>query len=438
MKSRKLAMLASGLAFMFALTSCAGDVNGGGPAPTDSSSTGGAVDDAAPSGPLRILSFSTDETPMNEAVEAFKAAYPDVQVDLSFGEVADIQALLTTQLAANSGPDVFAVYPGAGTANSIQILARNDYLVDLSDREFASRVVEGERSLLGLDGKLFGAPMTAIGIGYLYNETAMDEIGLVPPLRWGEVLPFCKAARDAGKVAYAAPWQTPWTTIQMPYALTATLLYKDNPNFAYDMLDGTATFAGSAWEEALDKQYAMEAAGCFNSRPNGTAKDVTDAAIAAGDTLGFVVVQSVLPALLALAPEGTKFNLAPVPATNNANETWMASGTLRGLGVNSSSKNLPAALAFIDFMTTPEVMGQFAATSGAIPALPVDAFEPNAVQAVVLEFRAANRTVPLVDQLWPNARVQQNLIAGIQAQFSRELDAAGITASMDDAFSQGR
>jgi len=433
MQSRKLTLWGSAVSFALVLSACAGATPE--PAPTTTSEPAAAVEET-PSGTLRVLSFSTDEKPMTEAVEAFKAEYPDVEVDISFGEVADIQALLTTQLSAGSGPDIFAVYPGAGTANSIQILARNDYLMDLSDREFASRVVEGERSLLGLDGKIFGAPFTAIGIGYLYNETAMEEIGLVPPARWGEVIPFCKAARDAGKVAYAAPWQTPWTTIQMPYALTATLLYKENPNFAYDMLDGNATFSESAWVEALEKQYSMEEAGCFNRSPNGTAKDVADAAIASGDTLGYVIVQSVLPALLALAPEGTKFNLAPVPATNNADDTWMASGTLRGLAVNAATQNPVAATAFIDFMMRPEIMGQFATTAGAIPALPVDTFEPNAVQQVVLDFRAAGRTVPLVDQLWPNPRVQQSLIAGIQAQFSKETDAAGVTASMDEAFKQ--
>jgi len=433
MKSRKLTLWGSALSFAMVLSACAtAATESEAPAPSESAE----VVEETPSGQLRVLSFSTDEKPMSEAVEAFKAEYPDVDVDISFGEVADIQALLTTQLSAGSGPDIFAVYPGAGTANSVQILARNDYLLDLSDREFASRVVEGDRSLLGLDGKIFGAPFTAIGIGYLYNETAMEEIGLLPPARWADVVPFCLAAREAGKVAYAAPWQTPWTTIQMPYALTATLLYKENPNFAYEMLEGTATFSGSAWDEALEKQYAMEAAGCFNSRPNGTAKDVADAAIASGETLGYVIVQSVLPALLALAPEGTKFNLAPVPATNNADETWMASGTLRGLAVNAGTENPVAATAFIDFMMRPEIMGQFATTAGAIPALPVDTFEPNAVQQVVLDFRAEGKVVPLVDQLWPNPRVQQALIAGIQGQFSKETDAAGVTASMDEAFKQ--
>lgn len=434
MKTRKFALTGSALAFMLAVSSCAGattEVE----APTTNSDSTGVVEET-PAGQLRVLSFSTDERPMTEAVDAFKAAYPDVQVDLSFGEVADIQALLTTQLSAGAGPDIFAVYPGAGTANSVQILAKNDYLLDLSDREFAPRVVEGERAALGLDGKIFGAPFTAIGIGYLYNETAMDEIGLVPPLRWGEVAPFCRAARDAGKVAYAAPWQTPWTTIQMPYALTATLLYKENPNFAYEMLDGTATFSESAWVEALEKQYEMESAGCFNTRPNGTSKDIADAAIASGETLGYVIVQSVLPALLALAPEGTKFNLAPVPATNDASETWMASGTLRGLAVNAGTDNPVAATAFIDFMMRPDIMGQFATTAGAIPALTVDTFEPNSVQAVVLEYRAAGRTVPLVDQLWPNPRVQQALIAGIQGQFSRANTALDATAAMDEAFKQ--
>lgn len=434
MKTRKFALTGSALAFMLAVSSCAGATTEVEAPTTDSDSTG--VVEETPSGQLRVLSFSTDERPMTEAVDAFKAAYPDVQVDLSFGEVADIQALLTTQLSAGAGPDIFAVYPGAGTANSVQILAKNDYLLDLSDRDFASRVVEGERTALGLDGKIFGAPFTAIGIGYLYNETAMDEIGLVPPLRWGEVAPFCRAARDAGKVAYAAPWQTPWTTIQMPYALTATLLYKENPNFAYDMLDGTATFSESAWVEALEKQYEMEAAGCFNTRPNGTSKDIADAAIASGDTLGYVIVQSVLPALLALAPEGTKFNLAPVPATNDASETWMASGTLRGLAVNAGTDNPVAATAFIDFMMQPDIMGQFATTAGAIPALTVETFEPNPVQAVVLEYRAAGRTVPLVDQLWPNPRVQQALIAGIQGQFSGANTALDATAAMDEAFKQ--
>jgi raffinose/stachyose/melibiose transport system substrate-binding protein len=384
-------------------------------------------------GDLRVLSFSTDQAPMSEAISAFEDEYPDVNVTVDFGEVADIQALLQTQLAAGSGPDVFAVYPGAGAANSVQILARSGYLVDQSDRPWAERVVETDRSLIGIDDKIYGGPLTALGIGYLYNESAMEEAGLQPPETWSEVESFCAGAADAGKVAYAAGWQTGWTTIQMPYSFAATLV---DPEHAYDMLDGNSSFVESGWVDALDMQLQMEDWGCFNESPNGTTKEDTDAMVATGDALGTVIVQNVLPALRQAAPEGTTFHIAAMPATDDASETRLSAGILRMAGLNANASNHEAGQAFIDFLMSEEVMARFAETAGALPALETDAFDPDPLAEVVINFRNEGRTAPLADQLWPNPAVQQEMIAGIQSMFSGQATAEAVAEAMDEEFTR--
>jgi raffinose/stachyose/melibiose transport system substrate-binding protein len=48
-----------------------------------------------------------------------------------------------------------------------------------------------------------------------------------------------------------------------------------------------------------------------------------------------------------------------------------------------------------------------------------------------------NRTVPFMDQLWPNAKVQQTMLSGLQEIFSGQSTPAKVLAAMDQDYRAG-
>src|SRR5690606_9095445 len=144
-----------------------------------------------------------------------------------------------------------------GNPMAMQVVAEAGLVQDLSDMDFVEQIPEAYRVLSDFDGGTYVAPVSSAGIGAAYNLTVMEEVGLEVPQTWTEVLALCADAQAAGKAAFALAGQTPWQVQLIPYALTPTLVYGPNPDFAQQMSDGEATFADSEWATAFEKYIEM-------------------------------------------------------------------------------------------------------------------------------------------------------------------------------------
>jgi len=401
MKTRVIIGAATSLFLVAALTGC--------------STNGGQSD--ADSNTIRLFGNTNNTEAINQIIDAFMEDHPDAKIVTEFYGVSDGQAALNTQLSAGTGADIIQIYTGAGSSNSALVLAENGYLADLSDREFASDFA-GDSEIV-YDDKLVAVPQTVQGIGYLYSEQVMEAAGLTPPKTWSEVKPFCEAARAAGKTAYAAAWQTGWPALQLPYALTATSVYGTDPDFTEQQYDGKKSFVDSGWLDALEKMQDMQSWSCFQDAPNGTTYDQVIAMLASGEALGSVLLPTALPALKPAAPEGTVWNLAAVPATDDPEETMLPSSNLVAFGQNAKSANNKLAAEFMDFLATPEAIAIQANNSGGIPTLPSADWAPAqpAIQTVV-DYRDAGQTTQWPDHSWRNPKVLQDLISGVQGIFA--------------------
>jgi raffinose/stachyose/melibiose transport system substrate-binding protein len=126
-----------------------------------------------------------------------------------------------------------------------------------------------------------------------------------------------------------------------------------------------------------------------------------------------------------------------VPATDNAAETRMAGAAGASYGVNAASERKQQALDFIRFMTSPEGIRIYTTANAALPAMPDDSITPDPALATLAEYQTAGKTDPYMDQLWPNARVQQTHFAVVQDLFSGRVTVQEGLQRMDDAYRQG-
>jgi raffinose/stachyose/melibiose transport system substrate-binding protein len=385
---------------------------------------------------LRVAAVATDRAGTEAVIKAFKAKNPGVEITPSYSDTDQYQGTLRTQLSSGTAPDVFFAWPGNGNPGAIEVLAPTGYLADLSGRSWTSGIPSGIKPVTQVGGKTYVVPLTFVGIGALYNKKALGEIGGKIPTTWTETLAMCDAAKAKDKVAFALGNQTDWVTQLVNYALVPTTVYLGDKDFDQKMKAGSATFAGSGWSTAMAKYLEMDERGCFSKDPLGTSFETSVSQLAKGKAVAAVQVTSTLNQLKSEAPAGSEFGMFPLPATDNAADTRMPGAAGGAFALNAKARNAGLASRFIDFLATPEAMNMYAGATGNLPSIPNDRYKTDPSLQPLVDFQKAGKTVPFMDQLWPNPKVQQVHFTGVQNLFSGKADPATVLKQMDQAYTE--
>jgi len=379
------------------------------PAPGDGGGT------SSEGGTLSFLSPWT-QAQTQPMIDAYAEEAPDVTLNVTYvAGNENAQQLLTTQLAAGNGPDVFYLNPGAGSTTSVGQLAEAGYLLDLSDRDWADGVEEPYRSFLSYDDALYAYPSTIFGIGAIYNEDKLDEAGLEAPTTYSDLLDFCADAREAGSPAFTLGAGAAWINALIPYAFASTLVDSREPDFEAEVGSGS-DFTSSEWVTAMDQYQEMIDAGCFQDNPTGTDGPTTWVSAGTGQTFAVVAPGALLSEIERNAAGSATFRMQALPATDDADDTTIPVSLSSTLGVNADSPNQELALDFVDWLSQPTQLAQISELqAGAVPTIPTDEFEVPASISVVTEYQEEDRTTPVPDLAWPNPEIQAALQSGGQA-----------------------
>ncbi|MFC0106184.1 ABC transporter substrate-binding protein [Kibdelosporangium aridum] len=379
---------------------------------------------------------SIDQGSVEDVVKAFEAANPGVKVNFTTSGADQYQQQIRTQLSSGTAPDVMSVWPGNGNPGATYVLAKPGYLLDLSDQAWAAKLPASVKTVAQYEGKTYNAIFGVNGIGAVYNQDAMAKAGLTPPATWTELLAFCRAAAAKGTPAFALGNQDNWVTQVALYALVATTVYGDDRDFDKKMQAGQATFASSAWTTALAKYLEMDKTGCFQQNPLGTSYEASQELAATGKTLGIIQGNWVVALLKKKNPAGT-YMLKALPATDAPAKALMPAAAGAGYGVNAKAKNRDLALKFVNFVMSPQGMNLYVQKQGGLPSLPDTGYAVDPALTELSQFISGDRTVPFMDQLWPNAKVQQTMLSGLQEVFSGQSTPDKVLAAMDADYRAG-
>lgn len=385
-----------------------------------------------PTDALTIATTSNNQAPMEAVVEAYREE-TGLEINVTIADTSQYQSTLRTQLSSGTAPDVFTVWAGGGNPGAIEVLQDAGYLLDLSDREWVSSIDPGTAETMQIDGSTYGLPSKLDAIGTIYNTATLDELGLEVPTTYTELLGYCEDVRDAGKVAFALGIQTDWVTQLIAYALTASTVYGETPEFDQQLADGSATFADSGWADAFEKYLEMQDAGCFNEDPLGTDVTASYDLVNSGEAVGVVQVLASFAQIASTAPEGTEFGFFPLPADDSGTNPIP-----RGIGVsfavNAAAQNQLNAVDFVDWLAGPEATEIWFDTAPGLPALTDAEVELDPVMQTATDIIADGHTAPMPDQGWPNAKPQSALFIGVQQLFSDQASVEDVLGSMDEAF----
>ncbi|WP_086844301.1 ABC transporter substrate-binding protein [Amycolatopsis kentuckyensis] len=403
-----------------ALVACSGGTNAAGPG----------------TGNQTLSLASVDQGSVEDVVKAFEAANPGVKVNFTTSGADQFQQQIRTQLASGTAPDVMSVWPGNGNPGTVTVLAKGGYLKDLSDQPWATKFPKVVSDVAQFEGKTYNAIYGINGIGAIYNQEAMTKAALTAPTTWTELLAFCRTAKEKGTPAFALGIQDNWVTQVALYPLAATLVYGPDRDFEKKMQAGQTTFASSPWAAAFTKYGELDQAGCFQGNPLGTSYEASQKLAATGKTLGIIQGNWVISLLKKQNPSGT-FTLKQVPATDDPAQTIVPAAAGAGYGVNAKAKNPELAMKFISFVMSPQGMNLFAGKQGGLPALADTGYHLDPSLKELSGYINQNKTVPFMDQLWPNPKVQQTMLTGIQEVFSKQSTPDKVLAAMDADYKSG-
>lgn len=367
-------------------------------------------------------------------IEQFEADNPGVTINHTGLPWPDILTQVSTELVSGTASDIVTVFPGNGNPITVDTLAPGGYLEDLSSESWAGNFSEANEGVMGVDGKIYMGANNVTILPAIYNSQALEELGVTAPTTYSEVLDLCATASSEGTVAYALGGLAGGNYPYIPFALTATLVYGPTPDFAEQQAEGEASFSDSEWTTALEKVVEMQEAGCFTADTLGTSLEAAQGQVASGEAVGGVFVSNQIADIERLSPEGTTFETAALPATDDAEETILPVGLGAGYGVNAKSENKELARKFLDFYFSEQGM-QIAIDTGSIfPSQPVEGFEPTPTLEGISDQAQGDQTAAFPDQSWPTAEVNQVYQDELQKVLGGQSSISDALAKMDASF----
>src|SRR3954469_11013190 len=104
---------------------------------------------------LTLKGITDNRQTWEQLIASYKKENPDVTIKGSYAPTDQLQTALRAQLGGGGAPDLFVVWPGNGSAMSVQQLAPTGVLADLSGAPWIKTVPDKLRPLLGDKGKTY-------------------------------------------------------------------------------------------------------------------------------------------------------------------------------------------------------------------------------------------------------------------------------------------
>lgn len=144
------------------------------------------------------------------AVEAFKAANPDINVTANNGDREAHKNTIRSALQ-NDSPDVITWYPG----NRMAPFVDAGLFMDISDLWESdpnlSENFEAIKPTMSRDDKQWGVPYSYYQWGIYYRKDIFDLLGLEEPQTWDELLAACDVMKENGVTPFTIGTQFLWT-----------------------------------------------------------------------------------------------------------------------------------------------------------------------------------------------------------------------------------
>lgn len=333
---KKLTYLMIGFVVVFSviLSGCGKDSSSGG------SASESAADGSGKSGDKVHISFETTHNPalFADFKAGFEKAHPNIVLDISY--IDDNNNNTAAKLAAGTAPDIIGV-----DANKI----KGGFVLELTGQPFLDRLTDTAKlSVQEPDGKFYKVPFDTWFQGIMYNKKIFAEHNLEVPTTWAEFLAVCEKLKAAGIKPISAGNKAGDVLGKEAIGVILSTGAINEP----DIEAGKATYA-ERWKEGLTEWYKIVQAGYVGTDSFGMTVDDMINEFLTGKAAMMDMGNWQVADMHNKAPD-LDFGTMPYPSVKEGQDRWIVGGSGGGFGVYAQSKHPEEALAFMDYIMTPE------------------------------------------------------------------------------------
>ena len=322
----------------------------------------------------------SNKAPFLQTLEAFKAAYPDITVNVTLYDASEFDSIIKTAVAADEAPDVF-YYNAGGVMKAFvdgdKLAVFNDYIADGT----ADRIIEGTLANMTFDGNIYGLPYTNACSIMFYNPALFTQYGIDLPTAdwtWTKFVDTCQQFIDNGVTPLALGAKDTWCIcMYMDILMLRQCGYQEMADAFYKHEGGS--FLTDNMKEAADKFVELVAMGAFPEGTAGISRDESEVPFYNGEIPMYVNGNWTA----ANCPEG--FSCVPFPAIEGGAgvATDFMGGAAEEFTVSSQTEYMEAAMTLCKFLAENHSYNAYVAGAG-MPTWKFDA-EPTGINPLIAE-----------------------------------------------------
>lgn len=358
---------------------------------------------------------------INRMIAEFEKANPGVKFEVQSAHYSAYPEKLKTSLRSDNPPDIYFAYAGEFMNNFV----REGLVYDITDafnRDKAwkdSQVASVIKPYYYKDS-LYGLPFRVDAKAFFYSKALFAKYNLKAPKTWNDLIRICETLKKNAITPLAFGNQDAWPSAHYIGELNQKVV--DNAVRVRDLDPALGEFTDPGYVDAL--KYFMTLMGYANANPNGTTHEIARQNFLNGKA-GMVYLETIeIPSVEKAAPAGFQYGIFAFPAIpTGKGAKGFVTGAPEGFVVHADSKYSAEAVAFLKFITGPQVgkglvkeVGWFNASKGI-----VDASYPN--PGIREAYQMLTTAVGLTNWLDVdlNAELSAKYLADVQRMINKEL-----------------
>ncbi|MBM6404874.1 extracellular solute-binding protein [Phycicoccus sp. CSK15P-2] len=331
------------------LAGCAGPGSTGG-----STSTGAASISGEASGDISFAHWrAEDKQVFDDLIKKFAATTPDVSVRQDISPSNDYQSSALQRIRGGSVGDVFVAFRGAQFVDMVEA----GLYTDVSNQDFVQNFDPALIEAGKQDDTQFGYPYQVVFNMPVTNADLVSKAGGgSAPKDWDGFLGLCDDLKSQGVVPIAWPGGDPGNAGQLFNAMVMNNAPSDDMCTKIESGEYKCT---DDWFLTTLQQY-VQLKPYFQDNATGTAVEPCQQIFATKKAAMLATGSYHIAAVRALGAEFDMDLIAPITVSADEAKYEGIYNATFVLGVNSASKNQAAALAWLEYLSTPEVAGVYA------------------------------------------------------------------------------
>lgn len=295
---------------------------------------------------LKMMAWTEyNQEALEQVAQKYSEKNPNVKVEFEILDTKQYDQIYMARMAAGEAADIIGT---RHTPDWLEKYESGQYLVNLNDRPFVSKLNKGLQERGSINGKMLVAPIATDSFGVFYNKDIFKAANVEEPFTYDEFVKACEKIKAIGKTPIAISGKDAWEPQLFLFQLWGKIGEKD-PLFFSKSNEGLVK-----WAETPEAEESLKR---LNDLKDYYPDNLMGVTWEKAQQLFFTGEAAMMPAGTWFLGEIRKANVSfdagymSFPYSDQKQEVYAThGGILYCVSVYSKSENKDEALKYLDFM----------------------------------------------------------------------------------------